>query len=48
MTGELDQTCQPDVTGRQIVLTPNMQPTDVINILTETGGFTIQVGFVGC
>jgi len=45
--GELDSTCQPDSAGRQVVLAPNMYPTDVMNILIETGGFTI-VGQSGC
>jgi len=46
-TGEVDSTCQPDSSGRQAILAPNMYPTDVINILTETGGF-ILVGQSGC
>eukprot|EP00092_Neocalanus_flemingeri_P009271 GFUD01009977.1.p1 GENE.GFUD01009977.1~~GFUD01009977.1.p1 ORF type:complete len:111 (+),score=37.83 GFUD01009977.1:195-527(+) len=45
--GELDSSCQPDSAGRQVVLAPNMYPTDVINILTETGGFHV-VGQSGC
>jgi len=46
-SGVLDNTCQPDSLGRQVILVPNMYPTDVINILTETGGFNI-VGQSGC
>jgi len=42
-SGVLDNTCQPDSLGRQVILAPNMYPTDVINILTETGGSTLLV-----
>jgi len=27
--------------GRQVTLRPALYPTDVLNILTETGGFTV-------
>lgn len=40
--GEMDSSCQPDREGRQLTLIPKMYPTDVLNILTETGGFTIE------
>jgi len=39
--GEVDEACKPDCHGRQIVLEPRMYPTDVLNILTETGGFSL-------
>ena len=38
----MDSSCQPDREGRQLTLIPKMYPTDVLNILTETGGFTIE------
>lgn len=37
--GQVDESCQPDASGRQICLKPFMYPTDVVNILMETGGF---------
>jgi len=40
--GEVDERCQPDPAGRQISLKPNLYPTDVLNILTETGGFVFR------
>jgi hypothetical protein len=40
--GTVDETCQPDGTGRQICLKPFMYPTDVVNILMETGGFNMS------
>ena len=40
--GELTARCQPDPAGRQVSLRPNLYPTDVINILTETGGFVYR------
>eukprot|EP00088_Acartia_fossae_P030552 TRINITY_DN31557_c0_g1_i1.p1 TRINITY_DN31557_c0_g1~~TRINITY_DN31557_c0_g1_i1.p1 ORF type:complete len:106 (-),score=7.32 TRINITY_DN31557_c0_g1_i1:214-531(-) len=40
--GELNFRCQPDAAGRQIILKPNFYPTDVLNILTETGGFIFK------
>merc|ERR1719431_660712 len=33
--------CAADVEGRQVTLRPALYPTDVLNILTETGGFTV-------
>jgi len=39
--GSVDESCQPDATGRQICLKPFMYPTDVVNILLETGGFSL-------
>jgi len=40
--GNVDESCQPDATGRQICLKPFMYPTDVVNILIETGGFALS------
>ena len=40
--GSVDESCRPDATGRQICLKPFMYPTDVINVLQETGGFTLR------
>ena len=37
--GKVDESCSPDASGRQICLKPFMYPTDVVNILQETGGF---------
>jgi hypothetical protein len=39
--GVVSDRCQPDSAGRQFVLTPSLYPTDVLNILVETGGFRI-------
>lgn len=39
--GEVGGGCEPDREGRQLVLRPVLYPTDVINILTETGGFLV-------
>jgi len=39
--GDVNERCQPDQAGRQVKLRPNLYPTDVLNILTETGGFTL-------
>ncbi len=39
--GGVDESCQPDASGRQICLKPFMYPTDVVNILLETGGFAL-------
>jgi len=33
--------CTADMEGRQVTLRPALYPTDVLNILTETGGFTV-------
>jgi len=40
--GNVDESCQPDATGRQICLKPFMYPTDVVNILIESGGFLLN------
>jgi hypothetical protein len=40
--GQVDDSCQPDASGRQICLKPFMYPTDVVNILLETGGFGLS------
>ena len=40
--GNVDETCQPDPTGRQITLRPTMYPTDVLNTLTEKGAFNMS------
>ena len=40
--GPVDESCRPDATGRQICLKPFMYPTDVVNVLQETGGFTLR------
>ncbi len=40
--GVVDETCQPDASGRQICLKPFMYPTDVVNILVETGGLELR------
>ena len=40
--GAVDDSCQPDGSGRQICLKPFMYPTDVVNILLETGGFNLS------
>lgn len=40
--GAVDESCQPDASGRQICLKPFMYPTDVVNILMETGGFDMS------
>ena len=42
ISGVVDESCQPDATGRQICLKPFMYPSDVVNILTETGGFSLE------
>jgi len=34
--------CEPDSSGRQVVLCPSLYPTDVLNILMETGGFVLS------
>jgi len=39
--GIVNERCQPDNSGRQAVLKPSLYPTDVLNILVETGGFRI-------
>ena len=39
--GIMNERCQPDNSGRQAALKPNLYPTDVLNILVETGGFRI-------
>lgn len=44
--GQVDETCEPDASGRQICLKPFMYPTDVVNVLLETGGLTL--GAVTC
>jgi len=41
LNGEVGEGCQPDTEGRQLVLRCSLYPTDVVNILTETGGFTV-------
>jgi len=40
--GSVDESCRPDATGRQVCLKPFMYPTDVVNVLQETGGFTLR------
>ena len=40
--GAVDETCQPDPTGRQIILRSTMYPTDVLNELTEKGAFEMS------
>jgi len=40
--GEVDSSCEPDANGRQICLKPFMYPSDVVNILMETGGFKLE------
>ena len=40
--GAVDESCQPDPTGRQISLKPKMYPTDVLNALTERGSFEMS------
>jgi len=39
--GEIAIGCEPDNSGRQVVLRPALYPTDVLNILMETGGFIL-------
>jgi len=41
-TGEVATGCEPDSSGRQVVLRPSLYPTDVLNILMETGGFVLS------
>lgn len=40
--GKVDSSCEPDASGRQICLKPFMYPSDVVNILMETGGFAMS------
>eukprot|EP00088_Acartia_fossae_P063218 TRINITY_DN7689_c0_g2_i1.p1 TRINITY_DN7689_c0_g2~~TRINITY_DN7689_c0_g2_i1.p1 ORF type:complete len:107 (-),score=21.40 TRINITY_DN7689_c0_g2_i1:235-555(-) len=39
--GMVNDRCRPDSGGRQVSLSPGLYPTDVLNILVETGGFRI-------
>jgi hypothetical protein len=40
--GEMDERCEPDSGGRQMCLRPSLYPSDVLNILTETGGLRLR------
>ncbi len=38
----MDERCEPDSGGRQMCLRPSLYPSDVLNILTETGGLRLR------
>jgi hypothetical protein len=40
--GEVEERCEPDAGGRQMCLKPSLYPSDVLNILTETGGLSLR------